>query len=376
MQQVFPFAFRGPFGSVQGLGQVEPVPPGPLASLDARLARAMDALPRDGVIGGALPFHPGDADHLWQAELGGSAVPRPALPLRPTPLSIRAEPAAGAYAQAVARALDLLAAGAGEPDGLRKIVLARSLAVRFNAPIDIPALLAALATDPAATAYHVALPPVAGAARSLVGATPELLLEKAGARVTSFPLAGSARRMADPVADADAAAGLARSDKDHREHRIVVEDILDRLAPHCRALSCPDGTGLTATRSMWHLGTRITGTLRDATTPAPLLAAALHPTPAVCGLPRTRAATLIGALEQVPRGFYAGTTGWCDKAGDGAWFVTIRCAEITGPLARLYAGAGIVPGSDPLAEVAETAAKFGALLAALGLPPDAGMTQD
>ena len=124
---------------------------------------------------------------------------------------------------------------------------------------------------------------------------------------------------------------------------------------------------------MWHLGTRIEGRLRDDSTPSVLLASALHPTPAVCGMPMARAADLIRKLEPVARDFYAGAVGWCDANGDGAWYVAIRCAEISGRQARLYAGAGIVPGSDPMAEAAETGAKFGAFLAALGLPQDAGL---
>lgn len=211
--------------------------------------------------------------------------------------------------------------------------------------------------------------------RALIGATPELLLEKTGGRIESHPLAGSARRMADPDLDRQARDGLAQSAKDQREHAIVVEYILDTLAPYCSALGCPQGTALTSTRSMWHLGTLITGELRDPDTPSVLLAAALHPTPAVCGLPCERAANLIGQLEPVERDFYAGAVGWSDlgRGGDGAWYVAIRCADICGPFARLYAGAGIVPGSDPRAEAAETGAKFGAMLQVLGLSSDAGM---
>ncbi|WP_236638426.1 chorismate-binding protein [Mangrovicoccus ximenensis] len=161
-------------------------------------------------------------------------------------------------------------------------------------------------------------------------------------------------RQADPVADAAAAAGLAGSDKDRREHAIVVEYILDTLAPFCRSLGTPEGTRLTSTRSMWHLGTPIEGVLKDEGLPSAVLAARLHPTPAVCGLPCNRAEELIRKLEPVPRDYYAGAVGWTDAHGDGAWHVAIRCAEICGAEARLYAGAGIVPGSDPEAEVAET----------------------
>jgi isochorismate synthase len=270
----------------------------------------------------------------------------------------------------VRRALAVMADEAGQPGALTKIVLSRSLLARADRPIDLGALLCRLSADPAVTAFLVPLPPENGAPRWLAGATPELLLDKRGARIRSHPLAGSARREADNGADAAAAEALARSDKDRREHAIVADCVLDTLAPLCRSLSAPQGTTLMRTRSMWHLGTAIEGELKDPDLSAAALAALLHPTPAVCGLPRARAARLIGEIEPMDRGFYAGAVGWCDAAGDGAWHVAIRCAEIRGATARLYAGAGIVPGSDPVAEAAETGAKYGALLAALGIALD------
>ncbi|MNQ93520.1 Isochorismate synthase DhbC [compost metagenome] len=119
---------------------------------------------------------------------------------------------------------------------------------------------------------------------------------------------------------------------------------------------------------MWHLGTRIEGRLRrpDEVSAAEL-AALLHPTPAVCGSPRDRAAELIRELEAYDRGFYAGAVGWTNAVGDGAWYVALRCAEVCGREARLYAGAGIVEGSDPAAEADETSGKFQAVLRALGV---------
>ena len=124
---------------------------------------------------------------------------------------------------------------------------------------------------------------------------------------------------------------------------------------------------LHATASMWHLGTRIHATLKDPKTSAVELLAQLHPTPAVCGTPRLAALQRIRELEPVPRGFYAGAVGWLDAQGDGDWYVAIRCARLQGTQLRLYAGAGIVAQSQPDAEVAETAAKFAALLNALGV---------
>ena len=373
------FAFQGPHGRVQGRGAPVQVPRGGADTVAARVGQALSGALPGAMIGGALPFDRTQADCLW---LCNRAAPQPAAAARPEAVPgaeqrpdwrLTAEPEPAAYARAVARALAIMQDEAGRAGALEKIVLARSLRAESGAPIAVEALMERLAQDASVTAFRVALPPRGRQTRQLCGATPELLLSKAGALIASHPLAGSARRLVDPKADRAAAQALARSDKDQREHALVVESILDVLSPWCRSLSAPEGTQLTTTRSMWHLGTRIEGMLKDPEMPSVVLAALLHPTPAVCGVPMARANALIHDLEPVPRDFYAGALGWCDARGDGAWYVAIRCAEIAGATARLYAGAGIVPGSDPMAEAAETGAKFGAFLAALGLPPDAGL---
>ncbi|MBI1205759.1 MAG: isochorismate synthase [Azospirillum sp.] len=289
---------------------------------------------------------------------------------------LQAEPTADRYADAVSAALSLLspatagAAGTSDPPALNKVVLARSLVLEAAAPRDLGRLLRILQTDGSVTTFAVPLPAAAGTPpRVLVGATPELLLEKRGTRVRSLPLAGSARRRPDPGADRAAAAALAKSDKDLREHALVVEAILDGLSPYCRDLRAP-AAELVSTATMWHLATRIDGQLRDATLSSLELVAVLHPTPAVCGHPRDRARAVIGQLETFDRGFFTGAVGWCDHHGDGRWLVAIRCAELCGGTARLYAGAGIVPGSLPQAEVAETDAKFSTMLNALQFGDD------
>ncbi|RCW82891.1 isochorismate synthase [Paracoccus lutimaris] len=369
------FAFNGPAGCVLGRGTAAQVAPGTARTLAARIDDAFDEAGPGQMIGGALPFDRAAPDCLWLCD---TTAPAPitagteALALRDW--SLTPEPAVRDYARSVAQALEIMDGEPGAPGALQKLVLARTLILRAADPIPVSALMARLGADPSATAFRVQLPPAPdGQSRQLCGATPELLVEKRGARVLSHPLAGSARRQIDPQLDRAAAAGLEKSGKDHREHAMVVEAILDTLTPWCRDLRCPEGTRVTSTRSMWHLGTRIEGRLKDAETPAVVLASALHPTPAVGGVPTTRAEGLIRTLEPVARDFYAGAVGWCDARGDGAWYVAIRCAEISGRQARLYAGAGIVPGSEPMAEAAETGAKFGALLAALGLPADAGL---
>ncbi len=357
-----PFSFSGSDGQVVAR-QGRLLPRGTGRDLGRRLRGA------GGLIGGALPFDRQGQDYLWQAERAAGVPATPHMPDLHF-CAVQAEPAAQVYADSVQRALGEMGQG-----DLRKVVLARTLAVVADRPLPQDAIFARLAQDATVTAFRVVLP---GARRALIGATPELLVSKAGGQITSHPLAGSARRQPDKGADAAARAGLARSDKDRREHGIVVEYILDTLTPWCTDLICPEGTTLTSTRSMWHLGTRITGQLRDADMPSVLLASLLHPTPAVCGLPCDRAAALIRQAEPVDRDFYAGAVGWCDLArhGDGAWYVAIRCADFCDEHARLYAGAGIVPGSDPAAETAETGAKFGAMLQVLGLPADTALTKE
>lgn len=357
------FTFRSARGVIEA-PEAEPLPSGTARSLARRLTRALTGAAT--VIAGAMPFDYADAeDRLWRAEApirAGAAITTPAAPAPGFDWTLRAEPSREDYARAVARALRTMGGESGE-GALAKIVLARSLRAESATPIDEVALLARLSRDPAVTAFRVGL----GEGRAIIGASPELLVSKAGARIDSHPLAGSARRRSSLAEDTAAAAALSRSEKDRREHGVVVDYILDTLAPLCRALRRPEGMALTSTASMWHLGTRIEGELRDAETPVPLIAALLHPTPAVCGLPKARAAAEIPGLEGFARGFFAGSVGWCDGRGDGAWFVTLRCAEIAGREARLFAGAGIVPGSDPEAEADETGAKFGAMLAALGI---------
>jgi isochorismate synthase len=315
---------------------------------------------------GALPYDRTRQPHLFQPDTIRQ-VDRPAAPPdRPGTMVrwIAPSPDPARFQGAIARVVELLAS---DPE-LRKVVLSRALDLVVDRPIDVEQLVARLALDEQATVFAVPLPAERRQApRTLVGATPELLLAKHGAAIQSHPLAGSARRSADSVVDRGAAHALIRSDKDRREHAMVVEAILDQLAPCCRDLRRASAPELVATSSMWHLGTRIEGRLKDPGTSSIRLARLLHPTPAVCGTPRDLADRLIRAHEGYEREYYAGAVGWCDASGDGAWYVSIRCAEIAGTHARLYAGAGIVAGSDPAAELAETQAKFTALLAALGV---------
>jgi isochorismate synthase len=199
----------------------------------------------------------------------------------------------------------------------------------------------------------------------LVGATPELLVAKRGREVLAIPLAGSAPRYGDPERDAASAAGLLASRKDREEHALVVEDVAAALEPLCEALDHPHEPEPLGTANVWHLSTPFRGRLRSSVRSVLDLVAALHPTAAVGGSPREAARAALAELEPIDRGWYAGPVGWVDADGDGRWAIALRCAELTGTTARVFAGAGIVADSDPAAELEETERKFRALLDAL-----------
>lgn len=205
------------------------------------------------------------------------------------------------------------------------------------------------------------------AARTLIGASPELLISRRGTTIIANPLAGSEPRSADAQIDQARAEQLLESAKDRREHALVIEAVVEALRPFCRELRVPSEPSLINTPTMWHLSTLIEGELSDETTSSIDLALALHPTPAVCGYPRHAARKAIAEIEAYDRGLFTGMVGWCDDSGDGEWVVTIRCAEVASHSIRLYAGAGVIAGSSPEKELAETGAKFNTMLNALGI---------
>jgi len=281
------------------------------------------------------------------------------LPLRAGAYELQPVPEPAAYAQAVERGLELLAAGE-----LQKVVLARALDLGSAVPIDIPALLERLARHNAhGYTFAVDVPEQ----RTLIGASPELLVSRSGLQVTANPLAGSVPRSADPVEDRRRAEALLVSAKDLHEHAVVVEAVAAALRPFCKKLRVPASPSLVHTETMWHLSTVVSGQLSDPSASALELALALHPTPAVCGAPMERAHAAIRELEPFDRGFYTGLVGWGDANGDGEWIVTIRCAEVQDRALRLFAGAGVVIGSSGEGELAETTAKFRTMLRAMGL---------
>ena len=290
-----------------------------------------------------------------EPEWRGRALPGP--PSEPFgDVQLRAEPEPANYARAVEEAVARISAGEA-----RKVVLARSVLVEAGRELDPRALLARLrAVDP--SCYAFAAPTEAG---DLVGASPELLVARRGREVRANPLAGSAPRAGDPVADRASAEALLASAKDREEHRHVAEAVREVLEPLCDELAFPDEPEVIGTATVWHLSTPLRGVLREPAPSALDLARLLHPTPAVGGAPREAAAALLRELEPIERGAYAGPVGWVDGSGDGEWAIALRCAEIAGRTARLFAGAGIVAASEPELEVAETERKFRAFLDSL-----------
>jgi isochorismate synthase len=272
---------------------------------------------------------------------------------------VRAVPSPAQHMAAVSAAVDALASR-----DLRKAVLARALDLEFAAPVSAESIVRNLAVgNPRHFTYAAELP----GGRSLVGATPELLLRRTGRTVFSSPHAGSMPRSADPATDRANGEALRTSRKDQLEHAVVIDYLVEALRPFCRTLAVPAEPELVTTPAIWHLRTPITGELADPDITALDLAAALHPTPAICGTPTEGARELVQELEPFDRDYYAGAVGWVDASGDGEWAVAIRCAEIASTSMRLYAGGGIVPASDPRAELDETTAKFRTLLSAMGL---------
>ena len=259
------------------------------------------------------------------------------------------------YEEAVARAVQRIRAGE-----LEKVVLARE--VEVHAPIDHdPEAVLGLLRDAFPSCFVFA---VGRGEATFLAASPELLVRREGQRASTVALAGSIRRSADPAVDDHLGEQLLRSDKDREENAIVARRIARVLSPHAVWITAAPEPTLVRVANIQHLGTPIRAQLA-APTGAVELAALLHPTPAVGGEPRETAGKLIPALEGFDRGWYASPVGWTDAVGDGEFCVALRCALLRGPLARCYAGCGIVRDSDPSAELAETEVKLQALLPVL-----------
>jgi isochorismate synthase len=336
-------------------------------------------LPGCGAVAfGALPFTPGAPSMLvvpaevagraddgtrWVTTIGAGdgdpTGPAPAGVVEPLPpvhrFTVSAQRDPEDWCALVEQATKAMAGGA-----FHKVVLARQVDVGADRPIDRLAVLERLRS--AYPGCHVV------SVDGFVAASPELLVSVAGDIVRSHPMAGTAPRGGDPTTDQRLAASLLASTKDRQEHQITIDMVHDTLLPWCSYLDYEAEPSVVAVANVQHLATLVEGRLSQ---PAPSvleLVAALHPTPAVAGWPRGEAVAWIAEREGFDRRRYAGTAGWVDGAGNGTWAVSVRCAEIDGSVARVWAGNGIVPDSDPMTELAETRAKLQALLSAIVRP--------
>jgi isochorismate synthase len=258
------------------------------------------------------------------------------------------------YLDAVRAARDAVRRG-----DLVKAVIARAIRVEADVPMDLLAILQRLRVA-FGSSYRFSVD-------RLVGASPELLVEVDGEMVRSHPLAGTTTRTGDPDTDAQLAAELIASVKNQVEHRIVIEVVHDTLLPYVSYLDWEPEPSIVPVANVQHLGSAVEGRLSQPQPSVISLVRALSPTPALGGHPRAEALALIAAKEGFERGRYGGAVGWVDARGEGTWAVVIRCAEFSADRrsARLVAGGGIVAESDPMAELAETQAKFQAMLSAL-----------
>ena len=289
------------------------------------------------------------AEELWAADL-------PLLDPDPAdrPTVVGAMPPEH-YEGAVARAVERIRNG-----DLEKIVLAREVQVHAAADHD-PAAVLGILREGFASCYVFA---VGRGDAAFIAATPELLVRREGLRAGTLALAGSTRRSADPAVDDHLGEQLLRSDKNRSEQAIVTRRIVRALGPHSVWVTTAEEPIVVRMANIQHLATPIRAQLARPV-PAIELAGVLHPTPAVGGEPHEVAARLIPELEGLDRGWYAGPIGWTDVNEDGEFCVALRCALVEGPLARCYAGVGVVSDSDPAAELAETEIKLQALLPVL-----------
>jgi menaquinone-specific isochorismate synthase len=325
------------------------------------------------------------AERMAADALGGFTDPRPA----PSEFTLTSVIDHDAWGGLVAAAVARIGAGA-----LGKVVLARQVDVTANRPfVTSDVLSRLLALYPTCMVFRV---------DGFLGASPELLIERRGSYVASHPLAGTIGRSGDLATDEALIAGLLASPKERREHAYVIEGLRRTLGPVCDSLDVPGKPTVLELRNVSHLATRLRGVLSAVPdgsaepggspsgpgqpwaqsvpsgaepahpglcVPSALqLVARVHPTPAVGGTPTDEAVAYISEVEGFDRGRYAGPVGWMDARGDGSWAIGLRSADVDGNHASIYAGAGVVAGSRPGTELAETQLKLQALLAALVRP--------
>jgi isochorismate synthase len=261
-----------------------------------------------------------------------------------------------AWTAAVETAAKRLRSGAAA-----KVVLAREVVARGDGVVSAGLVTRALrAAYPSCFTYLV----TGADGTAFAGASPELLVRRSGIRAYSQPMAGSVARGTNDADDERLARQLVDSAKDNAEHQLAAEFVVEALRPFARSVVAGDPEVVRFT-NIQHLATTVTAELTDPAADVLELAGALHPTPAVGGWPRKAADALIDELEGMERGWYAGAVGWMDSRGDGEFAIALRCGLLWEDGARLYAGVGVMPDSDPARELEETELKFKALLMAL-----------
>ena len=276
-------------------------------------------------------------------------APRPVTPVRP-PGAVRyadGSRSSAGWTSVVGEAVERIAAG-----DVAKVVLARDLEARTEQPLDVRWPLRRLAADyPECRTFAV---------DGLFGATPEVYVSLEHGVAVSRVLAGTIRRSGDSQRDVEQATSLARSSKDLEEHEYAVRSVAEALAPHCDAVEVPAEPFVLHLANVMHLATDVRASVVDGASSLTLVAS-LHPSAAVCGTPTAAAMGVIRDLEGLDRGRYAGPVGWTGADGDGEWGIALRCAEVDPDdprRLRLFAGCGIVAGSRPEQELAESAAKL------------------
>lgn len=261
------------------------------------------------------------------------------------------------YLNAVMQARDAVRNGL-----ITKAVIARDIVIQASEPIDVYSVLLRLRSS-FGSSYRYLID-------NFIGASPELLVAVSNGSISSHPLAGTAPRTGDPKTDSALAAKLLSSEKNQIEHRVVIDMVHDTLLPFCSYLDWQPEPSIVQVANVQHLGTLMQGMLSKPFMHVLDATLLLSPTPALGGFPKQSALHLIEQCEGVQRGRYGGAVGWFDQKGNGAFAVAIRCAQLSPDRtsAQLFAGGGIVADSEPDAELAETQAKFQAMLAAIIRP--------
>ena len=260
------------------------------------------------------------------------------------------------WKERVARAVEHIKNG-----DLEKVVLARDLIGHASDEISIRKILETLINNyPTTWTFLVS---------NLLGATPELLVRLSKSLVTSRVLAGTIKKTGDEARDLALAASLAKSSKDLEEHEYAVRSVADALSPFCSSTNVPEVPFVLHLANVMHLATDVTGVINDSATPVDIFTVieSLHPSAAVCGTPTNKAKSLINVLEGMSRGRYAGPVGWIDARGDGEIGIALRSGEVSADKKsiRIFAGCGIVAGSIPSEELAESQAKLSPMRTAL-----------